>query len=345
MCLTRPPDLAAFAPSKERARRLDERMRERLGESLRHALERASGCLRPAGSGLEDFFARLAAGPVEPQAFALYAEFVLALEDDRPDDAKVLLEALVALPTPPTAISVLALRDPAGDPASARVQRVVDTDPRAPVRIQPPLPDASHRCRASIAEAWEWLEAGDPELLGEMRALLREIVLAAPRAGSPAFDGAAPLLLWGAILLNASLPRTVLETVRALAHEGAHQLLFGMGADDPLLLDDGEVRYPSPLRREPRPLLGILHASFVLARVQRVTRRLLEAGVVPDAELARARASLGDGAGRFADGLAVLDRHARLTPLGAAVLDGARRDLADAGTAGGPGPAQGRGAA
>jgi hypothetical protein len=42
-------------------------------------------------------------------------------------------------------------------------------------------------------------------------------------------------MLWGAVFLNVERHQTPLDALRGLVHEGAHQLLFGLSVDDPLV--------------------------------------------------------------------------------------------------------------
>jgi HEXXH motif-containing protein len=54
--------------------------------------------------------------------------------------------------------------------------------------------------------------------------------------------------------------------LRTIVHEAAHLLLFGLARNEPLV-NDGPARcHDSPLRRDPRPMDGLFHAAFVLAR-------------------------------------------------------------------------------
>ena len=66
----------------------------------------------------------------------------------------------------------------------------------------------------------------------QLRALLREIVLASPPSapGALEFDGASSFMLWGAIALNAESGGSELDMAQALAHESGHNLLFGLCA-------------------------------------------------------------------------------------------------------------------
>jgi HEXXH motif-containing protein len=58
-----------------------------------------------------------------------------------------------------------------------------------------------------------------------------------------------------------------------LTHEAAHHRLYTAIVDDPLVLDDRTVT--SPVRKDPRPLSGVLHALFVETKLVDTFRRLL----------------------------------------------------------------------
>ena len=64
--------------------------------------------------------------------------------------------------------------------------------------------------------------------------------------------------------------------VDLLVHESSHVLLFGVSAEGALTENSGRERYDSPLRRDKRPIDGILHACFVATRVHLAMNRLLE---------------------------------------------------------------------
>lgn len=82
---------------------------------------------------------------------------------------------------------------------------------------------------------------------------------------------------FGCILVRTLHPEREWTTyLENIVHEAAHLYLYLLSLDDPLLLDDGDATYRSPLRTEPRPLSGIFHAMFVLARTIRAIRNLRE---------------------------------------------------------------------
>ena len=112
--------------------------------------------------------------------------------------------------------------------------------------------------------------------------------------------------------------------VQALAHESGHNLLFGLCADGPLHENGDDERYSSPLRIDPRPMDGIIHAAYVTARMHQAVQRLLAAGVLDEAQAEEARTANIANVKRFAMGMQAVDRHARLTARGRAVMAGAR---------------------
>jgi HEXXH motif-containing protein len=136
--------------------------------------------------------------------------------------------------------------------------------------------------------------------------------------------------LWGAIIINANQRSGELAMVQMLAHESSHNLLFGFSADESLVENSPEELFPSPLRMDPRPMDGIYHATFVTARMHRAINGLIESDVLSAAQKEIAEKELTDNARLFASGIKTVDRFAKLTPLGKAVMEGAKAYMAGA---------------
>jgi hypothetical protein len=305
-------------------------MRTRLAESLRYVVAQAGGAL-PIPPALEGFLERLVRGPVDPQAFGAYYELVLALEDDEIGQAVALLDE-IAVARSSGELEIRSLVDPDLCRLSRRYRRLIDTDPSWPLELVPPDPASVESTREHIGRALARLDRSHPELAGELRALIREIVLAsaASTRRGETFDGVSSFMLWGGLVLRAGSHVSELEMLEALAHEGAHSLLFGLSTDGPMLANDDVERFPSPLRRDPRPLDGILHATFVTARMHHALRHLRDVEALAPDERDWVGGRLEAHAKNFEEGLAVIDAHARLTPAGAAALGAARSYMADA---------------
>ena len=58
-----------------------------------------------------------------------------------------------------------------------------------------------------------------------------------------------------------------------IVHECAHQYLFALQIFDPVVLNDVSELYDAPIRIQKRPMNGIFHACFVLARMVRCFRK------------------------------------------------------------------------
>lgn len=292
-------------------------------------LEAAGSRLRPDPEGMAAFFARLDDGPVGFQAFAIYGELVPAVESGDLEEAAHLLDELIDLAPLAPGISFSSLVDPEVDRAAARCRRIVDWDPSVSFPIHPPTAEEAAACRERVEEGLELLERADPDGAAEVRALVREVVFAVgpPQGAREIFDGASALFLWGGVLLNARSHETALSAAQALVHESTHNLLFGLAADDPIVQNPAE-RHPSPLRREPRPLGGIYHATYVLARMHRATRLLLASECLAADQRRQAKSDLEELARLFAEGLSTVDGHAELSDFGREVLDGARTAMA-----------------
>jgi HEXXH motif-containing protein len=91
-----------------------------------------------------------------------------------------------------------------------------------------------------------------------------------------------------------------------------------------------EELFSSPLRKDPRPMDGVFHATYVIARMHQTVSRLLNAGVLNEREREAAIADLAAHQRNFDAGDRVVRDGARLTPLGAEVIESARAYMARA---------------
>jgi hypothetical protein len=318
--------ICAFLPSAERAQLLDARMRSRLADSVRRVAEQARGHIPIPGESLARFLARAESGGIPPLVFGAYYDLVLALESGALARAGDLLGEIAESSPAAKELDIVALGANSRQESTRRYQRLFNTDESTPLEINPPDPDIASAYRARVIEALGLLDRGYPELAAEIRILVREVVLAAgpsdPNAAQ--FGGVSSFMLWGALALNVSFPLSRVEMVEALAHESAHNLLFGLSSDGPLLENDASLQHPSPLRRDLRHLDGIYHATFVSARMHRAVSELLTSDAFEPGDEDEARKALVTNRQNFSAGLETLLAHAKLTRVGRKVLDGAR---------------------
>jgi HEXXH motif-containing protein len=302
-------------------------MRERLADTLEYVFAEVGEALRVDASEAVDAVAQIRAGAQPPNRFGLYYELVLALESEELDGARGLAKELVAK-AEARGLRILALEDRRPDEV-ARYRRLLVPDLDV---VKQPGAAMLAETIDRIGAAFDLLDRGFPEMSAEIRELLREIVIAEgpedPKAQT--FDGASSYMLWGATLLNARGQTTVLDTAQALAHESGHNLLFGFCASGSLVENADEELFSSPLRADPRPMDGVFHATYVVARMHQTVSRLLESGVVEARERDGALADLAAHRRNFEAGDQVIREGGRLTRLGHEVIESARAYMATA---------------
>lgn len=311
-----------LAPSPARVDRVDHDLRARLIDSLRYLTEFATldDGRRAAFADVE---VRLASGPVSPWVFGLYAKLVATLSTEPRGDPDSDFDAIVEAVRLRADQGVVALRDQAVPTAWwDHFQLLFDTDRKRPFRPHAPAPHAFTHCRQEIEQGLALMQRADPIWHEEVSHLLRLIVLGAPASSEAAdlFNGASTFFLWGATLINADIRRTPVSIADLLVHESSHGMLFGFSAEGALMLNSGEERHTSPLRKDARPIDGIFHACFVATRVHLAMSRLLASGRLTAGEEKQAaeRRKFNGDAARTA--LGVLAQHARLTKLGDEIL-------------------------
>lgn len=316
-----------FSPDVERAVRLDERMRSHLCESLDY-LGSCMAAIDPVRSGALVGVAEAGRKGVilSPAVFGLYYDIARELIAQDLEAASTLIDELRQVePGCAGATEILPL-DALPLATRARYQRLMDTDPKTPFRILSPDPAQCETLRARFVAALERLEALAPALVGEFRAIVRQVVLV---EGDPGlgyeFAGGSCYMLWGALFINVGRHDDELALMGAIAHELTHSLLFGFTIEEPLVLNDLEQRYESPLRDDPRPMDGLFHATFVSARMHWALSRIAESPLVEQTQSRLAAEGVLRLRRSFEGGLAVVRRHGELSPTGRALIDGAER--------------------
>jgi HEXXH motif-containing protein len=117
-----------------------------------------------------------------------------------------------------------------------------------------------------------------------------------------------------------SLHPDPLTMTEAVLHEAQHDKLNAVLTVEPLLENDPDERYASPVRPDPRPLLGVLlavHAFIPVAWLYAAMRASRD----PLAEGARVEARITQILRGNDEGLSMLERHARPTAVGRALMD------------------------
>lgn len=151
----------------------------------------------------------------------------------------------------------------------------------------------------------------------EVRQYVREIRI----VDSHVIGGMSSVRFFGTVFLRQSVPGISADSAQVhffsgIVHETSHHHLHALMAVDPLVLNRSE-RFDSPLRKDKRPMLGIYHATFVLARLSHMFARWNNAHPGNDEVMGQ----LVEARQRLAKGLATVRQHGELTPLGADFLE------------------------
>jgi HEXXH motif-containing protein len=147
---------------------------------------------------------------------------------------------------------------------------------------------------------------------------VHEIVVVNKQGNGP--FGASSFQLWGALFLKLGRKASRVEIAEALAHEAAHALLFGFSLGQPLVENQPTELYPSPLRSDPRPMDGVVHATYVIARMHYTASRLLASGLLTADEAREAGALIERNRRGYRDGVTVIEDGARWTDAGKTAL-------------------------
>lgn len=300
----------------------DHAMRASLAQSLEHIHSvgaRQIGCddLNPAVA-----LAEIRAHRVKPGIFGRYFDLGFAVQARRYAEAGTLLREIVDLASEQPGLTIVPLTEQALGADKPRYARLVDLDSRSPSVLEAPDPDRWAGFEDEVRAALDLIERADAALAGELRALVIQVVGAVRSSGGEGVGGASSLMLWGAVFLYVLRNRTRLDLVEGLVHEGAHKLLFGLSLDEPLVENPVEERFDSPLRKDPRPMDGVFHATFVCARIHYAFQRLRDdpAADFSPAELRIIDQRMSDQRTRFSGGLETVRQFGRMTATGERIL-------------------------
>lgn len=310
-----------FVPSGARGHALSEGMQQ----DLLGSLEYLGTCATQGelASLLSLAVARLSTQRLlSPVAFGLYFQVAESMLRGREDDAISAARQLVGLAHRRPGIEVLGR----GLPVALELDGVLNARLGLEACDFAPVQQGEvDQFKPRLMAGMRLLEAGLPSLFSELQAILTQILVAkAPADARESFDGASHYQFWGLLLINPDFHPTRLAMAEVLAHESGHSILFGLTRNEPLVLNADEERYPSPLRTDERPMDGIFHATYVLARMAWAMESLAISGQLTPDERMEARHAAERDRDLFARGMDVVRKHAQLTDTGRQIIEGAQ---------------------
>jgi hypothetical protein len=309
-----------LSPSVARVEYLDGKLRSRLIDSFRH-IAGCGGLGDDSSANLMLLEGRLGGSSVSPWVFCLYSKLVAELS--KGVDERSIVSDIITASSLPAGEAVVSFRDPTIPPSWwDHFVVLLDTDSARTFSPQTAVSATFALCKREVEEGLSLLRIADARWYDEVRHLLRLVVVgSAPLDTEDLFNGTSTFFFWGGSLINAEARRSAVSIIDLLIHESSHLLLFGLSAEGPLLNNKGEERYSSPLRSDPRPIDGILHACFVSSRVHLAMNRLLDSGILTVKNEKRAAERRAHNARSARIALEVLKKHARPTELGKNVLE------------------------
>lgn len=186
------------------------------------------------------------------------------------------------------------------------------------------LHSENYECiKKSIENGFDVIKRVSLDFFNESQELVSEILI----LNSKGVKQGSSIDLFGTIFKSALHKwETLPDILECIIHEQSHLYVYLLSKDDPLILNPLE-KYPSPLRKEKRPLIGIFHATFVLSRVHYVLSKALDFDEIPKNEIDYCNDLMSYYKTRFHVGFNTLKENAQMTPLGKELILSASRLL------------------
>lgn len=180
--------------------------------------------------------------------------------------------------------------------------------------------------KANAELALNRFNVATPNLYNEFNVFASDIML----IHSPTMNAASSISSLGIIRMSQLREHQIwTRYFENIVHEAAHQYLNNLWYLDPIILNEGEQSYNSPLRKEKRPLSGIYHALFVLARTIRALKTLKQSDEFDDKIdfFETAYNNKGNNASfieKFEDCWQLIEKNAKLTEIGKKLMHSSR---------------------
>jgi HEXXH motif-containing protein len=315
-----------FYPNRNTALDLEQKMSNRLADSLAYMAE---ACADDITLPEEEWAAKLneiREKRVSPETFSRHYQLIPALEAGDEKRVRSLFQEILESESAPERIEIFPLTDPAGDARARNYFWAISPERENSVLVQPLDQNRFDHFESQMRQALKIINTIIPELAQEIDVLVKTIVLGSGKNedGSASFGNVSAAEVFGSIITNSDASPNLYAALETIVHEEVHILLFGYCSGSEKLVNNPEdERYRSPLRKDLRPLDGIFHATFVLARIHLMLKSL------PKVDLPEALPSEGIEARiafvkeRFDMGLDVLNTNANFTPQGRKILDAA----------------------
>jgi len=324
-----------FLPSRKSGIALREILNRDFALSFEHMFSACGEHFEIPERQAKALLSRTRAGSREtPFMFSLHFKLVEAIQDGRLDDVQPLIRQILTLGPAEPGILLTSFIPEEFPWDCETIAGYFSAEQDSLFRYVAPRPDGLPSRRDQIRAALDLIRRAASGLAAELEEIVTTIILARDVSiedGSDPdarFQGASALRAFGAVLQNCELDFSVVDCATSLIHEGAHSVLFALSPIEGVAVNADDERHSSPLREDERPLEGIIHATFVLARIVYGMEAMLDSGQLSAAEQHLAAETAQNHRKLFFEGLDTTRRHGRLTDQGEAALEAAEAYMA-----------------
>jgi hypothetical protein len=328
-------EISLFSPSRKSGMGLRESLNRDFALSFEHIFGACGEHFKIPERQVAALLSRIRAGSREtPYIFSLHFKLLEAIRDDRLDDAQALIPQVLRLAPAEPGILLTSFIPDEFPWDGETVAGYFAAEQDSAFRYVGPAADALPPRKAQVNAALDLIRHAAPGLAGELEEIVTTIILArrfsiedGSEPDEPSFWASA-LRAFGAILSHAERDLSVVDCAASLIHEEAHTALFALSPMEGVATNADGERYSSPVRNDARPLEGIFHATFVLARVVYGMEAMRSSGRLSPTEQRAATEVVEIHRPLFFEGLATVHRHGKLTPAGEVALDAAESYMA-----------------
>jgi len=182
------------------------------------------------------------------------------------------------------------------------------------------------QAKEKISTALLLIKQADKNLYNEIIKLVTEIILFENNTTNVASSGTS-FNCYGTIFIACNIIDSIPFYIEAIVHEAAHLYLFLIVLEDSIVLNPESERYPAPLRKDMRPMMGIYHATFVIARILYAFNSLLKTLPLSHEIYEELKQRRDGHTINFQRGINVISQYGRLTNQGKGILFDAANTL------------------
>lgn len=188
---------------------------------------------------------------------------------------------------------------------------------RESVYVKAAPTDCYFRSVEQIKKTLMIIQQIDQEIYGEMQKLIVNYVL----LDSNRVEYGTSFNLFGMIFLRAfENDHSLLYIIEMLVHETAHHCVFALSVIDSLVLNPPTQLFKAPFRKDPRPMMGIYHALFVLGRLIYAFSKLIKHTSELQISSHDLEKKIKDFEQRFKSSLELIQSQAQLTEMGSQLV-------------------------